>query len=154
MNSKRLCVVAVAGNTHCIARSEAPHHPSLPPSTTDVKVHGQNPPELALHFILGACATHKHPAVLASLKRQPRVYLHFTPTGSSWLNLVERFFRQLTDEVVREGNFTSVAELVTAINVHLAWHNLKPTPYRWKAEGSIILEKIQRARAAQSKIVL
>jgi hypothetical protein len=92
--------------------------------------------------------------VLAWLKQHPRVHLHFTPTGSSWLNLVARFFRQLTDEVVREGSFTSIAELVTAINVHLAWHNLKPTPYRWKAEGAAILEKIHRARVAQSKTVL
>ena len=115
------------------------------------KVHRQTPPGLALHLIIDNYATHKHPAVLAWLKKHPRVYLHFTPTGSAWLNLVERFFRQLTDEVVREGSFTSVAELVTAINVHLAWHNLKPTPYRWKAEGAAILEKIQRARAAQAK---
>jgi hypothetical protein len=77
--------------------------------------------------------------------------MHFTPTSSSWLNLVERFFRQLTDDVVREGSFGSVGELITAIDVHLAHHNLKPTPYRWKAEGAAILEKIQRARAAQTK---
>jgi transposase len=118
------------------------------------KVHRQTPPELALHLIIDNYATHKHPVVLAWLKKHPRVHLHFTPTGSSWLNLVERFFRQLTDEVVREGSFTSVADLVTAINVHLAYHNLRPTPYRWKAQGAAILEKIQRARAAQSKIVL
>ena len=115
------------------------------------KVHRQTPPGLALHLIIDNYATHKHPAVLAWLKKHPRVHLHFTTTGYSWLNLVERLFRQLTDEVVREGSFTSVAELVTAINVHLAWHNLKPTPYRWKAEGAAILEKIQRARAAQAK---
>jgi transposase len=82
------------------------------------------------------------------LSKHPRIHIHFTSTGSSWLNLVERFFRQLTDDVVREGSFTSVAEFVTAINVHLAHHNLKPTPYRWKAKGAAILEKIQRARQA------
>lgn len=67
---------------------------------------------------------------------------------------MERFFRQLTDDVVREGSFTSVAQLITAINVHLAHHNLKPTPHRWKAEGAAILAKIQRARQAQAKIAL
>jgi transposase len=115
------------------------------------KVHRQTPPGLALHLIVDNYATHKHPTVLAWLGKHPRMHLHFTPTGSSWLNLVERFFRQLTDDVVREGSFTSVGELVTAINVHLAQHNLKPTPYRWKAEGAAILEKIQRARLAQAK---
>jgi hypothetical protein len=67
------------------------------------------------------------------------------------MNMVERFFRQLTDDVVREGSFENVPELITAINVHLAHHNLNPTPYRWRAEGAAILEKIQRARAAQTK---
>jgi len=114
------------------------------------KLHRQTPPELALHLIIDNYATHKHPVVLAWLKKHPRIHLHFTPTSSSWLNLVERFFRQLTDDVVREGSFGSVPELVSAINVHLAYHNLKPRPYRWKAQGAAILEKIQRARAAQT----
>ena len=70
------------------------------------------------------------------------------------MNRVERFFRQLTDAVVREGSFASVGELVTAINVHLAHHNLSPTPYRWKAEGAAILERIRRARAAQANVAL
>lgn len=118
------------------------------------KVHRQTPPELALHLIVDNYATHKHPVVRDWLEQHPRMHVHFTPTGSSWLNLVERFFRQLTDDVIREGSFASVGELVTAINVHLAHHNLKPTPYRWKAEGSAILQKIQRARLAQGKTVL
>ena len=118
------------------------------------KVHRQTSSGLALHLIVDNYATHKHPTVLAWLAKHPRVHLHFTTTGSSWLNLVERFFRQLTDDVVREGSFTSIGELVTAINVHLAHHNLKPTPYRWKAEGAVILEKIQRARLAQAQTVL
>ena len=107
-----------------------------------------------IEAIVDNYATHKHAAVRAWLEKHPRVHVHFTPTGSSWLNLVERFFRQLTDDVVREGSFASVNELVTAINVHLAHHNLKPTPYRWKAEGATILEKIHRARLAQAKAVL
>lgn len=115
------------------------------------KIHRETPRELALHLIIDNYATHKHPAVLEWLKKHPRIHLHFTPTSSSWLNLVERFFRQLTDDVVREGSFGSVPELVAAINVHLAHHNLKPRPYRWRAEGAAILEKIRRAKAAQQE---
>lgn len=115
------------------------------------KLHRQTPRELALHLIIDNYATHKHPVVLAWLKKHPRIHLHFTPTSSSWLNLVERFFRQLTDDVVRDGSFGSVSELVSAINVHLAYHNLKPRPYRWKAQGAAILEKIRRAKAAQAR---
>jgi transposase len=118
------------------------------------KLHRQTPAGLTLHLIVDNYATHKHAAVRAWLEKHPRVHVHFTPTGSSWLNLVERFFRQLTDDVVRDGSFSSVAELVTAINVHLAHHNLKPKPYRWKAQGAAILEKIQRARQAQANAVL
>jgi transposase len=115
------------------------------------KIHRQTPPELALHLIVDNYATHKHPVVRDWVAKHPRIHIHFTPTSSSWMNLVERFFRQLTDDVVREGSFASVGELVTAINVHLAYRNLKPKPYRWKAEGAAILEKIQRAREAQAK---
>jgi transposase len=115
------------------------------------KIHRQTPHDFALHLIVDNYATHKHPVVLAWLKKHPRIHLHFTPTSSSWLNLVERFFRQLTDDVVREGSFSSVPELVSAINIHLAHHNLKPRPYRWKAAGTAILEKIRRAKAAQAK---
>ncbi len=114
------------------------------------RIHRKTPPQLALHLIVDNYATHKHPEVASWVAKHPRVHMHFTPTSSSWLNLVERFFRQLTDDVVREGSFGSVGELITAIDVHLAHHNLKPTPYRWKAEGAAILEKIQRARAAQA----
>jgi transposase len=115
------------------------------------RIHRKTPPKLALHLIVDNYATHKHAEVAAWVAKHPRIHVHFTPTSSSWLNLVERFFRQLTDDVVREGSFGSVGELVTAINVHLAHHNIKPTPYRWKAEGAAILEKIQRARTAQAQ---
>src|ERR1700733_9332414 len=117
-------------------------------------IHRKTPPELALHLIVDNYATHKHQVVLAWLEKHPRVHVHFTPTGASWMNLVERFFRQLTDDVVREGSFASVAELITAINVHLAHHNLSPKPYRWKAEGAAILERIRRAREAQANVGL
>lgn len=137
-----------------VLSTTAPQHTHLEWLAFLKKIHRQTPPGLALHLIVDNYATHKHAVVRAWLEQHPRVHVHFTPTGSSWMNLVERFFRQLTDDVVREGSFASVGELVTAINVHLAHHNLKPVPYRWKASGAAILEKIQRARAAQAAVVL
>ena len=106
----------------------------------------ETPPELALHLIIDNYATHKHTRVKAWLARHPRFHLHFTPTGSSWLNLVERFFRDLTVDVVREGSFGSVPELVTAMTDYLAEHNLHPKRYHWRAQGIDILAKLHRAR--------
>ncbi len=74
--------------------------------------------------------------------------MHFTPTSSSWLNLVERFFADLTEDVIRSGSFASVKELVDDINAYLAERNANPQPYKWTAKGEAILEKISRARAA------
>ena len=110
----------------------------------------ETPPELALHLIIDNYATHKHPVVRAWLEKHPRFHLHFTPTSSSWLNLVERFFGELTARVVREGSFASVKELSDAIEAYLAERNLTPKPYRWRAKGADILAKIQRARSAQT----
>jgi transposase len=110
----------------------------------------QTPPELELHLIIDNYATHKHPAVRAWLAKHPRFHLHFTPTSSSWLNLVERFFADLTAQVVREGSFGSVRELTGAIETYLAERNLQPKAYRWRAKGADILAKIQRAKAAQN----
>jgi hypothetical protein len=86
------------------------------------------------------------------LEKHPRFHLHFTltPTSSSWLNLVERFFADLTARVVREGSFGSVRELVTAIETYPAGRNLAPQPYRWRAKGAEILTKIRRVKAAQT----
>jgi len=106
----------------------------------------ETPPELALHLIIDNDATHKHARVKAWLARHPRCHLHFTPTGSSWLNLVERCFRDLTVDVVREGSFGSVPELVTAMTDYLAERNLNPKRYVWRAAGADILAKLQRAR--------
>ena len=111
------------------------------------QIERQTPRELALHLIVDNYATHKHPAVRAWLAKHPRLHLHFTPTGSSWLNLVERFFRDLTVDVVREGSFGSVRALTRAIADYLAARNLHPKPYRWRAEGAEILRKIKAARA-------
>jgi transposase len=134
-----------------ILSTTAPKHTHVEWLAFLKKLHRQTPAELALHLIVDNYATHKHPVVVTWLEKHPRIHVHFTPTSSSWMNLVERFFRQLTDDVVRHGSFASVSELITAINVHLAHHNLSPVPYRWKADGAAILEKIHRARLAQSK---
>ena len=112
------------------------------------KIEAQTPAGVDIQVILDNYATHKHPKVKAWLDRHPRFHLHFTPTSASWLNLVERFFRDLSREVVLPGSFTSVDELVNTIWDYLAERNLKPTRYELNADGKAILEKIQRARAA------
>jgi transposase len=109
------------------------------------------PGDLDVHLILDNYATHKHPKVLAWVAKHPRFHLHFTPTSSSWLNLVERFFRDLSQDVVLPGSFTSVKELSAAIGDYLAERNLRPTRYVWKASGQSILDKIHRARAALAR---
>jgi transposase len=117
------------------------------------QIDAQTPAELDLHLIADNYSTHKHPKVKAWLAHHPRFHMHFVPTSSSWLNLVERFFRDLTEDAVREGSFASVHELAAAIEAYLAERNLNPKPYRWKAKGEEILAKIRRARerlAAQS----
>lgn len=106
----------------------------------------ETPPGLALHLIIDNYATHKHPRVKQWVAAHPRFHLHFTPTSSSWLNLVERFFRDLTQEVVREGSFGAVGELVRAMEAYLSQRNLAPKRYVWKAKGAEILAKIKRAR--------
>jgi transposase len=109
----------------------------------------ETPLGLQIHLIMDNYATHKHPTVKAWLARHPRFHLHFTPTSSSWLNLVERFFRDLTEDVVREGSFGSVRELVRAMETYLSERNLAPKRYVWKKKGEEILAKIARARTAR-----
>jgi transposase len=110
------------------------------------KIEAEIPEPVAIHLILDNYATHKHPKVKAWLAKRPRFHLHFTPTSASWLNLVERFFRDLSQDIVLPGSFTSVEELVQAIWNYLAERNLKPIRYEWKADGKTILAKIQKAR--------
>jgi transposase len=107
----------------------------------------ETPPDKELHLIADNYATHKHPAVLRWLKRHPRFHMHFTPTSSSWLNMVERFFRDLTVQSVRRGVFRSVAALIAAIEEHLRVHNAAPKPFIWTAKATDILAKVTRARA-------
>jgi transposase len=112
------------------------------------QIDRETPRNLDLHLILDNYCTHKEQSVTQWLAKHPRFHLHFTPTSSSWLNLVERFFGELTQEVIRDGSFTSVGDLVADIMSYLAQRNLEPKPYRWKAKGEEILRKIQRAREA------
>ena len=111
----------------------------------------QTPKHKELHLIVDNYATHKHPEVLTWLAKHPRFHMHFTPTSASWLNMVERFFRDITDKRIRRGVFTSVAELERAINDYIAVHNAKPKPFIWTAKASDILAKVTRARAVLNK---
>ena len=88
----------------------------------------QVPKGIAVHLILDN-STHKHPDVQRWLKRHKRFRLHFTPTSSSWLNLIERWFRELTDKALRRGSFNSVSELIAAIEAYLDAHNEDPKPF-------------------------
>jgi transposase len=112
------------------------------------QIERETPPALTLHLIVDNYATHKHPAVKAWLARHPRIQQHFTPTSSSWLNMVERFFRDLTQRRLRRGVFRDVEELITAIGNYIDQHNKKPKPFIWTAKAADILEKVKRARAA------
>jgi transposase len=99
-----------------------------------------------IHLIADNYATHKHPNVQAWLERHPRFKLHFTPTSASWLNMVERFFRDLTQNRLRRGVFRSVGDLITAVEEYLACHNQDPKPFIWTKSSRDILEKVTRAR--------
>jgi transposase len=105
------------------------------------------PPELELHLIVDNYRTHKHDNVNAWLAKHPRFHLHFTPTSSSWLNLVERWFGELTEKAIRRGVFHSVPDLITAIEDYLKAHNDDPKPFIWTASIDSILEKVGRCKA-------
>ncbi len=112
------------------------------------QIHREVPKDLDVHLIADNCSTHKHAKVKAWLKRHKRFHMHFTPVSSSWMNLVERFFADLTEDCIRPGSFASVKQLTDAITTYLAERNENPKPYRWKADGEKILAKIHRARDA------
>lgn len=112
----------------------------------------QIPADQAVHLIVDNYATHKHPKVQRWLARHKRFQVHFTPTSASWLNMVERFFRDLTAKRVRRGVFRSVAELQAAIESYIQQHNEQPKPFIWTAKASDILQKVQRGRAALHKL--
>jgi transposase len=110
------------------------------------------PKRLQVHLILDNYATHKHPNVQAWLAKHPRFHLHFTPTSSSWLNLVEIFFGQLTDKAIRRGVFHSVPDLIDAIDRYLAATNTNPQPFVWTQTADQIVEKVRRGRVTLDAI--
>ena len=101
--------------------------------------------ELDLHLIVDNYGTHTHPNVTAWLDKHPRFHMHFTPTSASWLNLVERWFREITDKRIRRGVFTSVDSLVAAIIAYLESNNANPKPFVWTASVETILAKVKKA---------
>ena len=105
-----------------------------------------------LHLIVDNYATHKHPKVQRWLKRHKRFHMHFTPTSSSWLNMVERFFRDLTVQRLRRGVFRDVMELVDAIYAYIDHHNQNPKPLVWTASAKDVLEKVTRARRTLNNV--
>jgi transposase len=111
------------------------------------KLDRQTDKALDIHVILDNYATHKHPNVKEWLAKKPRFHLHFTPTSASWVNLVERFFRDITEERIRRGVFHSVEELKQAIMQYLEHRNANPKPYHWTATPGAILEKVAKAKS-------
>jgi transposase len=103
------------------------------------------PHGLKVHLMLDNYATHDHPKIREWLAKHPRFELHFTPTSSSWLNMVEIFFGRLRDEAIRRGVFNSVPDLIDAIEAYLAAHN-NPQPFKWTASTDQVLEKVRRGR--------
>jgi transposase len=112
----------------------------------------QTPADLDLHLIVDNYSTHKHPNVQKWLKRHRRFHIHFIPTSSSWLNMVERWFREITDKRIRRGTFHSVKQLIAAIEAYIAEHNENPRGFTWTAKAQDILAKVRRARKVLDKI--
>ena len=112
------------------------------------KIDRETPAHLDLHLIADNYATHKTPAVKRWLKRHPRFHLHFTPTSSSWLNLVERLFAEITRQRIRRGTFTSVPELIAAIEHWIAHRNANPKPFTWTKTAKKLIASHRRARKA------
>ena len=106
------------------------------------------PPDQALHLILDNLSAHKSPHVRRWLTRHPRVHFHFVPTSSSWLNLVERWFAEITRTRLRRGTFTSVPVLERAIHEYLTHYNQQPKPFVWTKGADTILAKIDRCKEA------
>jgi transposase len=115
------------------------------------RIDAETPAELDLHLIVDNYATHKHPAVGRWLKRHRRFHVHFIPTSSSWLNVVERWFREITEKRIRRGTFKNVAQLIAAIESFIATHNETGIAFAWTATADTILAKVERARAALDK---
>jgi len=102
------------------------------------------PPQVTIHVVMDNYGTHKHPRVRDWFVRHPEFVPHFTPTSSSWLNQVERFFAQITERRIRRGAFRSVAELEAAIATYLQTHNQQPRPFHWTKSADLILHKVRK----------
>ena len=107
--------------------------------------------EKQVHIICDNYATHKHPTVERWLKKHKRFHVHFTPTSASWLNMIERFFRDLTENRIRRGVFQDLEQLILAIGEYIDRHNESPKPFIWTAKANDILEKVTRAQAVLNK---
>jgi transposase len=105
-----------------------------------------------VHLIADNYSTHKHAKVQRWLKRHPRFHVYFTPTSASWLNMVERFFRDLTENRLRRGVFRDIEELIMAIEAYIEHHNENPKPFIWTAKANDILEKVKRAKKALNNV--
>ncbi len=110
------------------------------------------PAGLKVHLILDNYSTHKHENVKTWLAKHPRFHLHFIPTSSSWLNMVERWFGKLDDKAIRRGVFQSVPDLITAIETYLTANNINPKPFIWTATAEQIMAKVRRGRLALDTI--
>lgn len=116
-------------------------------------IDAEVPKGQAIHVILDNYATHKHANVQRWLATHKRFHLHFTPTSSSWLNQVERWFRDLDAKALRRGSFASVPDLIAAIEDYLQAHNAEPVPFVWTATAETILAKVTRARRKLDEVV-
>jgi transposase len=112
------------------------------------RIHRETPKNKQVHVICDNYSTHKHATVKTWLEKHPRFHIHFTPTSASWLNMVERFFRDITVNAIRRGTFTSVHDLIDSIDEYLVEHNRAPKPFIWTASAKDILAKVVRAREA------
>lgn len=109
-------------------------------------INVKTPLDLDLHLIVDNSSTHKHPRVQSWLKRHPRFHLHFTPTSSSWLNMVERWFREITSKRIRRASFKNVKELITVIKQYIESHNQNPKVFVWTASVENIMRKISKSK--------
>ena len=116
------------------------------------QIDRETPQDKDLHLIVDNYATHKHANVKKWLKKHPRFHIHFTPTSSSWLNLVERWFGEITDKRIRRGVFKSEQDLIDAIMSYIQNHNDNPKTYTWTLKAEDILKKVRRARAVLDKM--
>jgi transposase len=112
------------------------------------RIDAEMPASLDLHLVVDNYGTHKHPRVRSWLERHPRFHLHFTPTSSSWLNMVERWFREITDKRLRRSSFANVRSLINVINDYIHNHNQNPQAFVWTATPEAIMKKIVKCKEA------